>query len=581
MAVSTSPGAVSMRDLLEAGVHFGHQTRRWNPKMRRFIFAERGGIYIIDLTQTAERLDEARLFLRNVAERGGTVLFVGTKKQAQDAVENEAKRVDMPYVNHRWLGGLLTNWRTMADRIDRLHEMRRLRDEGQLELLPAKERIAMGSELEKLEANLGGVADMRRQPDAVVIVDLKKEALAVREARRLGVPVVALVDTNCDPDEADYVIPGNDDAIRSCNLIVHRARRSGERREAEGLGAGAAAAKAEEAPAAAEESAPEDDVEDVSAGETIQPVTEGESVPVPTGEDPAKEGAEETKRVGCRTRRPDSRKAGGGLMAAEISAQLVRELRERTGVGMMDCKRALQETNGDMEAAVVLLREKGMAQAAKRADRATTEGLVGYRLADDQSRGTMVAVGCETEPVAKSEEFQAFGKKVLDLVEAEGVEAPSQLEEERVELSAKLGENIAVAGAARFEAVDGATIAAYAHPPANKLGVLVQVRGGDGDFGRKLAMHIAASSPQWVAREDVPEESIATEREIFANTDEVQSKPEQAREKIVEGMLNKRFFGANVLAEQEWIHDGSQTVGKVLADAGAEVLEFQRFSLSG
>src|SRR5690349_531329 len=214
-------GAVSMRDLLEAGVHFGHQTRRWNPKMRRFIFAERGGIYIIDLTQTAERLEEAQQFLRNVAERGGTVLFVGTKKQAQDAVEQEAKRIDMPYVNHRWLGGLLTNWRTMADRIDRLHEMRRLRDEGQMELLPAKERIAMAGELEKLEHNLGGVADMRRQPDAVVIVDLKKEALAVREARRLGVPVVALVDTNCDPDEADYVIPGNDDAIRSCNLIVH------------------------------------------------------------------------------------------------------------------------------------------------------------------------------------------------------------------------------------------------------------------------------------------------------------------------------------------------------------------------
>jgi len=261
--------------------------------MRRFIFAERGGIYIIDLTQTSERLDEAQQFLRNVSERGGTVLFVGTKKQAQDAVEQEAKRVDMPYVNHRWLGGLLTNWRTMADRIDRLHEMRRLRDEGQMELLPAKERIAMAGELEKLEQNLGGVADMRRQPDAVVIVDLKKEALAVREARRLGVPVVALVDTNCDPDEADYVIPGNDDAIRSCNLIVHAL--------AEAVNAGKQKVSAREfeqqpAPAEAEESIPEGDVEQVGAGEQIEPVTEGESVPVPTGEDPAKEGAEETKR---------------------------------------------------------------------------------------------------------------------------------------------------------------------------------------------------------------------------------------------------------------------------------------------
>jgi small subunit ribosomal protein S2 len=211
---------VSMRELLEAGVHFGHQTRRWNPKMRRFIFTERGGIYIIDLQQTLELLEEAHAFARNIAERGGSVLFVGTKKQAQDAVAEHARRVGMPYVNHRWLGGLLTNWKTMSDRIDRLHELRRLRTEGQLDLLPAKERIGMLAELEKLEANLGGVADLRRQPDAVFIVDLRKEQLAVREARRLGMPVIALVDTNCDPDDADYVIPGNDDAIRSCSLIV-------------------------------------------------------------------------------------------------------------------------------------------------------------------------------------------------------------------------------------------------------------------------------------------------------------------------------------------------------------------------
>jgi small subunit ribosomal protein S2 len=209
-----------MRELLEAGVHFGHQTRRWNPKMKRFIFTERGGIYIIDLTQTSELLQEAYDFARNVAQRGGTMLFVGTKKQAQDAVVQEAARVGMPYVSNRWLGGLLTNWRTITDRIAHLHELRRLKSEGQLELLPAKERITMLQELEKLESNLGGVADLKRQPDAVFIVDLKKEQLAVREARRLGVPIVALVDTNCDPDEADYIIPGNDDAIRSCSLIV-------------------------------------------------------------------------------------------------------------------------------------------------------------------------------------------------------------------------------------------------------------------------------------------------------------------------------------------------------------------------
>jgi small subunit ribosomal protein S2 len=211
---------VSMRELLEAGVHFGHQTRRWNPKMRRFIFAERGGIYIIDLKQTLDLLEEAHAYARNVASRGGSMLFVGTKKQSQDSVATEAGRVGMPYVNQRWLGGLLTNWRTMSGRIERLHELRRLRDDGQIELLPPKERITMLGELEKLETNLGGVADMRRQPEAIFIVDLRKEQLAVREARRLGLTIVALVDTNCDPDDADYVIPGNDDAIRSCSLIV-------------------------------------------------------------------------------------------------------------------------------------------------------------------------------------------------------------------------------------------------------------------------------------------------------------------------------------------------------------------------
>jgi small subunit ribosomal protein S2 len=258
-----------MRELLEAGVHFGHQTRRWNPKMKRFIFGERGGIYIIDLQKTAQSLDEAQSFVRNLAERGGTVLFVGTKKQAQDGIEEDAKRVGMPYVNHRWLGGLLTNWRTIAERIERLHELRRLRDEGQLALLPPKERIAMQGELEKLDANLGGVADMRKQPDAVFIVDLRKEQLAVREARRLGLPVIALVDTNCDPDEADFVIPGNDDAIRSCSLII--------RAVADGIAAGKAKATPADFAPPIEETGPEAEAEAEAPAEAEEPAPEAEA----------------------------------------------------------------------------------------------------------------------------------------------------------------------------------------------------------------------------------------------------------------------------------------------------------------
>jgi len=264
----------------------------------------------------------------------------------------------------------------------------------------------------------------------------------------------------------------------------------------------------------------------------------------------------------------------------EISAALVKELRDMTGAPMMDAKRALQETNGDIEGAVRVLREKGMAGAAKRADRATPEGKVGYRLAEDGKRGTMVAVGCETEPVSNNDEFLAFAKKVLELVETNGPGAESELEEERAQLSGKLGENIVVTGRARFEAVDGAKIAAYAHPPRNKIGVLLQLRGGSDDLARKVAMHVAAMSPTWIGRDDVPEDKVASEREIYLGSDEVQSKPEQAREKIVEGMLNKRFFGANVLLDQEWIHDSGKKVGDVLADENAEVLELVRFELS-
>jgi small subunit ribosomal protein S2 len=211
---------VGIKELLEAGVHFGHQTRRWNPKMRRFIFGERDGIYIIDLIQTDEMLKQAQDFASGIARRGGTVMFVGTKKQARDAIKETAEAAGMPYVNHRWLGGLLTNFQTISGRIKRLHDLERYETEGQLQLLPTRERMAAQADLEKLRANLGGVKNMQRQPDAVFVIDLKTEAIAVKEAQRLRIPIIGLVDTNCDPEGIDYVIPGNDDAIRSCAAVT-------------------------------------------------------------------------------------------------------------------------------------------------------------------------------------------------------------------------------------------------------------------------------------------------------------------------------------------------------------------------
>jgi small subunit ribosomal protein S2 len=211
---------VGIKELLEAGVHFGHQTRRWNPKMRRFIFGERGGIHIIDLQQTERLLGRAQEFAANVAARGGTVMFVGTKKQARDSVKEAAEAAGMPYIDQRWLGGLLTNWNTISKRIKRLHDLRTWTEDGTLELLPTRERIKAQAERDKLETNLGGVSHMQRVPDAIFICDLKTEVIGVREAERLGIPIIGLVDTNVDPDPVSYVIPGNDDAIRSCKVII-------------------------------------------------------------------------------------------------------------------------------------------------------------------------------------------------------------------------------------------------------------------------------------------------------------------------------------------------------------------------
>ena len=211
---------ISMKQLLEAGVHFGHQTRRWNPKMEKYIFTERNGIYIIDLQKTVKKVEEAYNFVRQLAADGGTILFVGTKKQAQDSVKEEAERCGMYYINHRWLGGTLTNFATIQKRIDRLHELERFEEDGTFDVLPKKEVILLRKEKERLEKFLGGIKHMKSLPSALFVIDPRKERIAVAEARKLGIPIVAIVDTNCDPDEIDYVIPGNDDAIRAVKLLT-------------------------------------------------------------------------------------------------------------------------------------------------------------------------------------------------------------------------------------------------------------------------------------------------------------------------------------------------------------------------
>jgi elongation factor Ts len=262
----------------------------------------------------------------------------------------------------------------------------------------------------------------------------------------------------------------------------------------------------------------------------------------------------------------------------EISAGLVKELRDRTGAGMMDAKRALVETEGDVEAAQRLLREQGMAAAGKRAGRATTEGEVLATVSGNV--GALVAVGCETEPVSKNEKFLGFAEAVLEAVEGDGADTVARLDEQRLELIAQLGENVEIAGAARMEAGTGELLAEYVHPPANKIGVLVRVKGGDHAAARRVAMHISFASPRYRTVDEVPEEELANERSIYENQADVQSKPEEVRAKIVEGRLRKEFLSGVALSEQSWIHDPSQTVAKALEEAGLEVVEFERFALA-
>jgi small subunit ribosomal protein S2 len=286
---------VGIAELLEAGVHFGHQTRRWNPKMRRFIHGERGGIYIIDLLKTQALLAQAQEFAGELAHRGGTVLFVGTKKQARDTIKDVAEASDMPYVNHRWLGGLLTNFQTISQRIRRLHDLERYEADGQLALLPTRERMAAQADLAKLRANLGGVKNMQRVPDAMFVIDLKTEEIAVKEARRLRIPIIGLVDTNCDPDGIDFVVPGNDDAIRSCALItqaigqvvseghgVFRAQEEKARQEAEERAKAEAEARAKrEAEEQAKREAEEQAKKEAAEREAAARAAAAQATPVP------------------------------------------------------------------------------------------------------------------------------------------------------------------------------------------------------------------------------------------------------------------------------------------------------------
>ena len=404
---------VTRRELLEAGVHFGHQTRRWNPKMQRYLFGERSGIYIIDLEQSLSGLEEAHAFVQGLGRRRGIVLFIGTKKQAQEVVSGYASRINMPFVNNRWLGGMLTNFSTIRGRLLRLRELGEMEETGAMERLPKKEAIRLRHEREKLERNLGGIQNLERLPDAIFVIDTKKEHIAVTEARKLNIPVIAIVDTNCDPDEVDYVIPGNDDAIRAVSLVT--------RVLADALAEGYGMAKddviersttqappvpsgprPQAAPAAVDETPSAEEAAAIAATTVFEPdVPEPEIVAEPLEEQETASDGSAPASVGSTGRKAEM---------PDITAAMVKALREATGAGMMDCKRALIEADGDADRATQLLREKGLASQAKRAGRNADQGLIDAYIHFNNTVGVLVEVNCETDFVANTDEFRSLVK---------------------------------------------------------------------------------------------------------------------------------------------------------------------------
>ena len=493
-----------LKELLEAGVHFGHQTRRWNPNMRRYIFGELDGIHIIDLVQTEALLENARVFAGELASGGGTVLFVGTKKQARGPVKEWADRCKMPYVNQRWLGGLLTNFNTISARIARLHELTEWQEEGKLELLPTKERMGMQAELAKLEYNLGGVRDMDRLPDAVFVTDLKTEEIAVREAARLRIPIIGLVDTNCDPTPVDYVIPGNDDAIRSCQLVIGtiggaietgagawRVQEETPHRRGDGAAA-QGGGRAQEARGGREErawrprrppkkprrpsrragrgscrrgGAPSSQ----AAGDARTSTPPAAPAPKARGPRPLRQPAPGRApaarcRPSCGRAAPADSERGGGLMS--VTAADVKALRDRTGAAMMDCKAALsrgRRATSTGRSRSSASRARPRPPSAK--GRGTDEGVVASYIHANDKVGAMVEVQCETDFVARNEDFKAFAYEV--------------------------------------------------------------------------ALHVAATAPRYVSSEEIPEEEREAETRVFEEKAREEGKPDDVVEKIVEGQLSK------------------------------------------
>jgi small subunit ribosomal protein S2 len=574
-----------MKDLLESGVHFGHQTRRWDPKMAPYIFTERNGIHIIDLQKTLAKINEVTEELAKVIRDGGYVLLVGTKKQAQASVMQAAEESGMYYVTTRWLGGTLTNFKTIQKSIKRLRQLEKWESDGTLLKRSKKERLMLQREKEKLQKNIGGLKLMDRMPDALFIIDPKRESIAVTEAKKMNIPVFAVVDTNCDPTVIDHVIPGNDDAIRAIKLftkvirdtILEAADEAGRTLNVEQvIGVeGSYYSAGSESYVGESKAAPAEDAADEDAAVVAPPKEEAPAPAAPKVEK-AVEAPKVEKAVEAPAAAPvePAKKAAAAPesdSAAAVSAVDVKALRDKTAAGMMDCKKALVEAGGDMAKAEKILKEKGLADAAKRMDRATKEGVIA--VAEDASGISIAEVNSETDFVARNDVFQSFAQEIADfkLKGKAGIESgdalSAEMQEKTKSVISTLGENLSVRRLGKLEKSATETVVSYVHG-GGRIAALVAFTLGDAAaagkdafqaYAKDVAMQVASMNPVALDRSSVPDKVVKEQEEILRKKAEETGKTGDVLDKMIQGQLGK-YFKEITLVDQAFVKDNKMTI---------------------
>ena len=569
---------IKMIDLLEAGVHFGHKSSNWDPKMKKYIFMKRKGVHIIDLQATLHLVEQAFNYVKNMIANGGKILFVGTKKQAKQSIQEAAIESKQYYINQRWIGGLLTNFKTAMNSINKLNELEKLlNDKVKREHFSKKELIQIEKKKVKLENLFGGVKTMTALPDLLFIIDSYHEHIAVKEANKMGIPIVALVDTNSNPELIDVVIPGNDDAIRAINLFT--GYMAGAVKEGQSL-----LNNTLEGPV---DLSTDNKENSLSLDESNEHV-EDKSMPSEKSKVEPKE-KEETILNDELNNEKEVQTSDSSAEKTTIKAAVVKELREITGLGMMKCKEALTESNGDKEKALKILKEKGLAVAAKRAERDANEGKIFIKTIDN--KGYIISVCCETDFVAKSEDFLSLVNEIGENFVKTGEDylTSDAVKSKLTEVTAKVGEKIEIKQHAFVEA--NGLVQSYLHGNG-KVGVLVEIACSEElaindkvkEFGKDMAMQIAAMNPMSITESDIPQDQIKEQREVFKSQMTDTDKPVEILNKIIDGKL-KKYFSEFCLMEMNFIKDGKIKIKDLMTNVSKEtkgditIKSFKRFQI--